>query len=48
MLHAHHIPNSNKSSATFNVTAETQNATKPSKEIIGCSQEWGDTELLHL
>ena len=31
MLHAHHIPNSHKSSATFNVTGE--NGTEPSKEI---------------
>lgn len=33
MLHAHHIPTSNKSSATFNVTAE--NGTEPGKEIGG-------------
>lgn len=39
MLHAHHIPNSNKSSATFNVTAE--NGTEPSKEIGGHPQQSG-------
>lgn len=32
MLHAPHIPNSNKSSATFNVTAES--GTELSKEIV--------------
>lgn len=33
MLHADHIPTSNKSSATSNVTAE--NGTEPSKKIGG-------------